>query len=63
MFRKSVFFLGLLLLPLLFGAEAVFFSEPLADAVAATMTTCLFLHFFPRILAERTAHLPHQSES
>ena len=57
-FRKTVFFLGLLLLPFFFGAEAVFFSEPLADAAAAAMTGGLFLHFFPRILAGRMVHQP-----
>ena len=53
LFRKSVFLACLLLLPALVSAEATFFSEPIADAVAATMTTVLFLHFFPKILTER----------
>ena len=55
LFRKSVFLAGLLLLPALVSPEATFLSEPIADAVAATMTTCLFLHFFPKILAQRAA--------
>ena len=53
LFRKSVFLACLLLLPALVSAEATFLSEPIADAVAATVTTILFLHFFPKILAER----------
>ena len=53
LFRKSVFLACLLLLPALVSAEATFLSEPIADAVAATVTTILFLHFFPRILRER----------
>ena len=53
LFRKSVFLACLLLLPALVSAEATFLSEPIADAVAATVTTCLFLHFFPKILRER----------
>ena len=53
LFRKSVFLTCLLLLPALVSAEATFLSEPIADAVAATVTTCLFLHFFPKILAQR----------
>ena len=53
LFRKSVFLSCLLLLPALVSAEATFLSEPIADAVAATVTTILFLHFFPKILAER----------
>ena len=58
LFRKSVFLACLLLLPALVSAEATFLSEPVADAVAATVTTCLFLRFFPRILAERSAMSP-----
>ncbi len=53
LFRKSVFLACLLLLPALVSAPATFLSEPIADAVAATVTTCLFLHFFPKILAKR----------
>ena len=53
LFRKSVFLACLLLLPALVSAEATFLSEPIADVVAATVTTILFLHFFPKILAER----------
>lgn len=53
MFRKTIFLLGLFLLPALVSAEATFFSEPIADLVSCLMTTTLFLHFFPRILAKR----------
>lgn len=55
MFRKAIFLACLLLLPALVSAEATFLSEPIADAVAATMTSCLFFYFFPRILARRAA--------
>ena len=55
LFRKSIFLACLLLLPALVSAEATFLSEPIADVVAATVTTCLFLHFFPKILRERQA--------
>lgn len=53
LFRKTVFLSCLLLLPALVSAEATFLSEPIADGVAATVTTILFLHFFPKILAQR----------
>lgn len=55
LFRKSLFLACLLLLPALVSAEATFLSEPIADLVAATVTTILFLRFFPRILARRAA--------
>lgn len=50
LFRKSVFMAGLLLLPLAFGAEATFFSEPIADVAAATMSAVLFLRSYPKVL-------------
>ena len=52
-FRKSVYLAGLLLFPAFISAEAAFFSEPVADVVAATVTTLLFLWFFPRVIASR----------
>lgn len=52
-FRKFIFLAGLIFLPALFTADAAFFSEPIADVVSATMTSCLFFHFFPKILKER----------
>src|SRR5699024_10905404 len=55
MFRKSVFLAGLLLLPALVSPEATFFSEPIADVLAASLSTCLFLGFVPRALARRAA--------
>ncbi|MGN8874283.1 hypothetical protein [Pseudoflavonifractor sp. HCP28S3_F10] len=35
-----------------FAAEATFFSEPIADLVAAAVTTVLFLRTFPGILRD-----------
>ena len=53
MFRKTVFLSALLIFPAVIAADAAFLSEPVADVISATVTTCLFLHFFPRILARR----------
>ena len=50
LFRKSVFMAGLLLLPRFFGAEATFFSEPIADVAAASMSSVLFLRAYPGVL-------------
>ena len=54
LFRKTVYLVALVALPVLVSAEATFFSEPLADIVSATMTTVLFLRAFPKILQECT---------
>lgn len=60
LFRKSVFTAGLLLLPFFFGAEATFFSEPIADVVAATTSAILVLRVFPQALARREEELAQQ---
>ena len=60
LFRKTVFLAALLLLPYFFGAEATFYSEPIADLVAATMTAILFLRALPRILAQCTHGARHR---
>lgn len=52
MFRKSTYLVALLLLPMLVSAEATFFAEPIADMIAATVTTILFLRAFPKILQQ-----------
>lgn len=62
LFRKSVFFLGVLILPSLFGAEATFFAEPLCDLVAAIMTSILFLRAFPKVLRQCEAFREHPAE-
>ena len=56
LFRKTVFLAGLILLPLCLGAEATFFSEPIADVAAAAMTSLLFFRAYPRVLRTCAAY-------
>ncbi len=60
MFRKSTFLVCTVALPMLIAAEAAFFAEPVCDLLCSTVTTLLFLYFFPRILRERTIELEQQ---
>lgn len=53
MFRKAVFLLGLILLPMLVSAEATFWAEPIADVIAALTTGTLFLRLIPKALVDR----------
>lgn len=53
MLRKSSFLLLVIFLPVLFGAEAVFFSEPIVDLLAATVTSVLFFRYVPPLLNRR----------
>ena len=52
LFRKTIYLLALLLLPALVYVEATFWSEPIADVIAATVTTILFLRMLPRALRQ-----------
>ena len=55
LFRKLLFLASMLLLPRLVSAQATFYCEPIADAVAAVVTSIVFLICFPRILRRRLA--------
>lgn len=61
MFRKTVFLAGLVLLPMLVSAEATFWSEPIADIIAAAMSTFLFFRFIPRALVDRANAVAQQT--
>ncbi len=50
-FRKTIFTVAVLLLPILLTASAAFLAQPICDVIAACMSTALFLHFTPRLLA------------
>ncbi|MEG1068747.1 MAG: MATE family efflux transporter [Ruthenibacterium sp.] len=52
MFRKSFFLLCVILLPMFFGASAVFFAEPIVDLSAALLTSFLFLRYIPQRLKQ-----------
>lgn len=52
MFRKLVYLMGMLFLPMLGGAEAIFFAQPVSDLVAATVSAAVYLAFSGRILGD-----------
>lgn len=56
LFRKSLYFFSLLLLPALISAQATFLAEPIADLVSACVSAFLFLRAFPRILLQCKGH-------
>ena len=53
LFRKAIFLIAMITLPLLFDAEAVFFSEPISDLIAALVSTTILNIRLPKILKER----------
>lgn len=64
MARKLVVFLGcILLLPVFWGAQAVFYAEPTADIFSAVLSSALFLFTFPRILRKRENAPPVQTDA
>jgi Na+-driven multidrug efflux pump len=60
-FRKALFFIVVLLLPRLFGVEAVFWTEPVIDLIAASVSTAFYLTCSGRILKKRL--LEHKTSS
>ena len=52
-FRKALFFAVVLVLPALFGAEAVFWTEPVIDLTAASVSTVFYMACSGRILKKR----------
>ena len=57
--RKLIVYLGcILVLPIFWGAQAVFYAEPAADICAAILSTAVFLIVFPKILKKREKNDP-----
>lgn len=51
--RKFLFFICVLVFPALFGVNAAFYTEPVVDIVAGTVSTCIYLLFINKILEKR----------
>lgn len=51
--RKTIFFISLITLPSIFGAESAFLSEPIADLTSGIVSTILFYTSLNRILERR----------
>ena len=52
MTRKSIYTLSLLFLPFLFVAETTFYAQPVADILAATITSIVFIKTYPTFMME-----------
>ena len=52
MFRKSVYFLGMIFLPRFFGVETVFYAEPISDIIACMASTVTYLALSGRVLGD-----------
>lgn len=52
MTRKTIYILSLLILPTLFMAETTFYAQPVADILAATVTTLVFFKTYPAFMLE-----------
>ena len=50
MLRKGLFLVCVFVLPPLFGATAVMFSEPISDITAAIVSACGLTYVLPRLL-------------
>lgn len=52
-FRKALFFVVVMILPRFYGVEAVFWTEPIIDLVAACVSTSFYMTHSGRILKKR----------
>lgn len=51
--RKGIYFAAIFLLPMFFGAKAVFYAEPLSDIIGPAVSVIIYLIFMKRILKKR----------
>ena len=52
MFRKTVYLAAMLIFPALWGAEAIFYSEPFSDGIAALTSFSVYLTISGKILGD-----------
>lgn len=53
MFRKTVYFVGMMLLPMMFGVEKVFFAEPISDIVACIASSLTYVLLSGKVLGDK----------
>ena len=53
MFRKGVFLVSVFVLPPIFGATAVMFSEPLSDVIGAVCSGCAAIVILPKLVRKQ----------
>ena len=53
MLRKGIFFVSVFVLPPIFGATAVMFSEPLSDVVSAVFSGCAAVFLLPKLVRKQ----------
>lgn len=51
--RKGIYFAAIFLLPMFFGAKAVFYAEPLSDIIGPVVSLIVYLIFMKKILKKR----------
>lgn len=52
-FRKTLYFLGVFLIPMIFGVQAVFYTEPLSDFLGTAASVAVYLLTMKKILKRR----------
>ena len=53
MIRKGISFVSVFVLPPIFGATAVMFSEPLSDVVGAVCSGCAAIFILPKLVRKQ----------
>ncbi|WP_124067603.1 MATE family efflux transporter [Clostridium sp. E02] len=50
MFRKCIFLVGAFVIPALYGAVNIFYTEPLSDLISSVVSVSIYIVFFNRIV-------------
>ena len=56
-FRKLIYFVPLFVLPVFFGAEAVFFAEPISDILGPVASAVTYSIAMPALIRRRDADI------
>lgn len=57
MFRKAIFLIGILYLPIVLPIEQIFLAQPLSDIISAMLSGTFYLFIFSKILRKREAEI------
>lgn len=58
LFRKTIFVIGIFVLPMHFDITAIFFAEPICDAISALLSSLFYLFNIKKILCVRPNNPP-----
>lgn len=56
LFRKAFYFVLMIILPIIFSAQHIFYAEAIADIICGGITTIIYIIFINKVLAKLNCH-------